>query len=578
MMDSITDDEIELEEIDSDEIGDDVEDGNDMEESAIMLCTLCKVNIPRSQTVDHLRKDHQIQRFSALESLLNLGIIMKAKNVNSNNIERKTNSMKHTSSVATKRRNTIIYDAKDGSNVSSKRLSHNIDTRSNNSVKIKSSDASLTSHKRTKMTNPNDESQNTNVPNLRSMSQIPNITFPSNATLSSKTSSKQVLTSASYETESTQEKTHNKFLKLDELSVKDANICDKLRILPEIFIAVRTTMVKECQKRNGIKASDIRKLLKMDVNKTTKLYYHFLQENLIYKSAVNDSSIKRIGNLKLDLTKALNLGDIKSNDITSISANSSENNLESVTTTKPMIRAIENHQRVLYSSGELILSHMKGYPWWPSLIIPCPFLNVPHENNNYFVLFLDGKKNDTAWLDAGDVKKFHEYGEYLKTKKKGTRPALLARMRKANKCAQEIKNWTNTQRLKYFVEENNSAEDLCHSLMLSSKTSEVQYQSQEFNVVASSSTEGYTSSVTDIIPKLGHWKKRKGLAKKSLRNKRKITKRLTKDRKDQDITKSTKPLPISLPLPVQSDKDSISFEEDNDIVSIVNELVNELYS
>ena len=93
-MECVAEDEIELEEIYLDEelVIDDKEDADnkDEKEDSMMMCSLCKVNIPSSQTIHHLQNDHQIQRFSALEPLLNMGIIMKSTNVNSNGITKNT--------------------------------------------------------------------------------------------------------------------------------------------------------------------------------------------------------------------------------------------------------------------------------------------------------------------------------------------------------------------------------------------------------------------------------------------------------------------------------------------------------
>ena len=101
----------------------------------------------------------------------------------------------------------------------------------------------------------------------------------------------------------------------------------------------------------------------------------------------------------------------------------------------------------LFVAGDLVLSHMKGYPWWPSLVTNCPTSGVSYNNNGYFVLFLDGKKNETAWLPENDVRKFENFDDYLRKKRKGTRPALFARMRRANRCSKEIIKWTQERRL-----------------------------------------------------------------------------------------------------------------------------------
>ena len=177
------------------------------------------------------------------------------------------------------------------------------------------------------------------MPNLRSAPQLPDIPVTRNGIPPEKKLSKQVFTSSSYTTEASPMNRHNTSFKFDELSIEDFKICDKLRISHETFISVRTSMVTESQRRNGIKASDIRKLLKMDVNKTTKLYYYFLDRNLIYKPSV-DSNVERIG----DFFKPLNLHSTKS---TSSTWGSTINDGKSITASTSKSRTFKHHLEVV---------------------------------------------------------------------------------------------------------------------------------------------------------------------------------------------------------------------------------------
>ena len=113
-------DEIELEEIDSEEIENEEKDNG----SNTMVCSLCKIYLPSSQTVDHLRKHHHIQRFSALESLLNLGIIMKAKNINYNSTE--PCLMTSMRNITSKDSKDVASDVKDGCGMVDKGPSYNV--------------------------------------------------------------------------------------------------------------------------------------------------------------------------------------------------------------------------------------------------------------------------------------------------------------------------------------------------------------------------------------------------------------------------------------------------------------------
>ena len=307
----------------------------------------------------------------------------------------------------------------------------------------------------------------------------------------------------------------------------------------------------------------------MDVNKTTKLYHHFLQEKLIYKPVhVYHRPIKPI---KVSQTIYHNI--IKPNKIGTQPSN--ENITTSTTSKESELDATPKIKKGAYSPGELVLSHMKGYPWWPSMISTCPSLNVSYNCCRYFVLFLDGKKNDTAWLYTTEVKTFDDYENYLKQKKKGTRPALLARMRKANKCAQEIKQWTNEQRLQYFVEQNHSMEDLCQTLMLPSKVQVIPIEASEPNLVPQP-MKNDISSLGNVKSRKTRKGIRKRWGKKTLRHNKK--KNINKLGGGEELKANTNPSSIVPAQHNQGDKDAISIEEDNDIVSMVNELINDLYS
>ena len=49
-------------------------------------------------------------------------------------------------------------------------------------------------------------------------------------------------------------------------------------------------MIQECLKQDGLKLADIRPIVKIDVNKTRKLYDYFLQKELIYQNNFQEES------------------------------------------------------------------------------------------------------------------------------------------------------------------------------------------------------------------------------------------------------------------------------------------------
>ena len=71
--------------------------------------------------------------------------------------------------------------------------------------------------------------------------------------------------------------------KYDQLSSEERQLCSDNRVVPEIYLQIKQIMIQECLKQEGLRLADIRPLVKIDVNKTRKLYDYFLQNELIYK-------------------------------------------------------------------------------------------------------------------------------------------------------------------------------------------------------------------------------------------------------------------------------------------------------
>jgi len=68
----------------------------------------------------------------------------------------------------------------------------------------------------------------------------------------------------------------------EKLNEDERDLCSEARVLPEVFLDIRTVLVEECQKSNGLRLADARPLVKIDVNKTRKLYDFLLKKELIY--------------------------------------------------------------------------------------------------------------------------------------------------------------------------------------------------------------------------------------------------------------------------------------------------------
>ena len=69
----------------------------------------------------------------------------------------------------------------------------------------------------------------------------------------------------------------------DKLTADERELCSEQRVLPEVFLEIKTMMLEECMKQNGLRLANVRPLVKIDVNKTRKLYDYFLKNELIYK-------------------------------------------------------------------------------------------------------------------------------------------------------------------------------------------------------------------------------------------------------------------------------------------------------
>jgi transcriptional adapter 2-alpha len=61
------------------------------------------------------------------------------------------------------------------------------------------------------------------------------------------------------------------------LTTSEADLCSKLRILPRAYLVIKETLLGEFQKRGGgLKKRQARGLVKIDVNKTSKVWDYFV--------------------------------------------------------------------------------------------------------------------------------------------------------------------------------------------------------------------------------------------------------------------------------------------------------------
>lgn len=69
--------------------------------------------------------------------------------------------------------------------------------------------------------------------------------------------------------------------KYDELDENEKTLCSVLRLQPTVYLNIKEILVKEQAKNKHVKRSLARSIIKIDVNKTSKLYDYFLARKLI---------------------------------------------------------------------------------------------------------------------------------------------------------------------------------------------------------------------------------------------------------------------------------------------------------
>ncbi|CAL1263186.1 unnamed protein product [Larinioides sclopetarius] len=73
-------------------------------------------------------------------------------------------------------------------------------------------------------------------------------------------------------------------LGFDKLTSKERDLCSSLRIIPSSFLQYKSTLINEYRKLGSLRLANARSVIKIDVNKTRKIYDLLLEEGLISKS------------------------------------------------------------------------------------------------------------------------------------------------------------------------------------------------------------------------------------------------------------------------------------------------------
>jgi len=67
--------------------------------------------------------------------------------------------------------------------------------------------------------------------------------------------------------------------KLDE---EERELCSQVRIIPNIFNEIKEVLIEECEKTDGIRLADARSAVKIDVNKTRRIYDFLIRQGSVW--------------------------------------------------------------------------------------------------------------------------------------------------------------------------------------------------------------------------------------------------------------------------------------------------------
>ncbi|XP_015917065.2 transcriptional adapter 2-alpha isoform X2 [Parasteatoda tepidariorum] len=69
----------------------------------------------------------------------------------------------------------------------------------------------------------------------------------------------------------------------EKLSEKERELCSNIRIMPQSYLQYKTTLLNEYRKLGSLRLANARSVVKIDVNKTRKIYDLLLEEGLVSK-------------------------------------------------------------------------------------------------------------------------------------------------------------------------------------------------------------------------------------------------------------------------------------------------------
>lgn len=68
---------------------------------------------------------------------------------------------------------------------------------------------------------------------------------------------------------------------VEVLTASEQALCSALRILPRAYLSIKETILRECERRGGLKRRETRDLIRIDVNKLGKVYDFFVSKGWV---------------------------------------------------------------------------------------------------------------------------------------------------------------------------------------------------------------------------------------------------------------------------------------------------------
>lgn len=62
-------------------------------------------------------------------------------------------------------------------------------------------------------------------------------------------------------------------------------LCSQLRLIPSAYLDFKQALINECEKHGGLKLAQARQLIKIDVNKTRKIYDFLVAEGSVKRES-----------------------------------------------------------------------------------------------------------------------------------------------------------------------------------------------------------------------------------------------------------------------------------------------------